>query len=274
VLAVTPRPPWNGSDRIRTGTLSPDKRALSALSYAPKLRRWDSNPRSRAHEAREDGRSSTALGLAGRTRTCDLRFPKPVGCQTPLRPVEEPPAGLEPAASGLRIRRHPVSTTGAREAPAAGIEPAISRVTTARLTDSTTPERTETAGLEPARRQAALRRSKALPSQTRPCLQRKERESNPQGPSRPTRFRNGIPRLWQSFPMAPAGVEPATSRLRVGRSAELSYGAVMPCSRFPGARRGQSPEPAREARVAGRDRTCGAPRFRRALYRLSYGHEK
>jgi hypothetical protein len=24
--------------------------------------------------------------------------------------------------------------------------------------------------------------------------------------------------------------------------------------------------------VAGRDRTCGAPRFRRALYRLSYGH--
>jgi len=25
--------------------------------------------------------------------------------------------------------------------------------------------------------------------------------------------------------------------------------------------------------VAGRDRTCGAPRFRRALYRLSYGHE-
>ena len=25
--------------------------------------------------------------------------------------------------------------------------------------------------------------------------------------------------------------------------------------------------------MAGRDRTCGAPRFRRALYRLSYGHE-
>jgi hypothetical protein len=244
----------------------------------------------------------------------------------PYSQTKEPPAGLEPAASGLRIRRHPVSTTGAREAPAAGIEPAISRVTTARLTDSTTPERhlycrdtlssspraspwgftffaprrkTETAGLEPARRQAALRRSKALPSQTRPCLQRKERESNPQGPSGPTRFRNGIPRLWQSFPMAPAGVEPATSRLRVGCSAELSYGAVMPCSRFPGAslrarmpvgrccaarpagrrvrsgaRRGQSPEPAREARVAGRDRTCGAPRFRRALYRLSYGHQK
>jgi hypothetical protein len=73
----------------------------------------------------------------------------------------------------------------------------------------------------------------------------------------------------------------------------------MPCSRFPGAslrarmpvgqccaarpagrrvrsgaRLGQSPEPASEARVAGRDRTCGAPRFRRALYRLSYGHKR
>jgi hypothetical protein len=28
---------------------------------------------------------------------------------------------------------------------------------------------------------------------------RKERESNPQGPEGPTRFRDGIPRLWQSF---------------------------------------------------------------------------
>src|SRR4051812_32071458 len=46
--------------------------------------------------------------------------------------------------------------------------------------------------------------------------------------------------------MAPAGVEPAPRRLRVGRS-PLSYGA--------------------EQDVAGRDRTCGAPRFKRPLYR-------
>jgi hypothetical protein len=39
----------------------------------------DSNPRSRAHEAREDNRSSTARGLAGRIRTCDLRRPRPAG---------------------------------------------------------------------------------------------------------------------------------------------------------------------------------------------------
>ena len=46
--------------------------------------------------------------------------------------------------------------------------------------------------------------------------------------------------------MAPAGVEPAPCRSRVGRS-PLSYGA--------------------ERDVAGRDRTCGAPRFKRPLYR-------
>ena len=52
--------------------------------------------------------------------------------------------------------------------------------------------------------------------------------------------------------MAPAGVEPAPRRLRVGRS-PLSYGA--------------------ERDVAGRSRTCGAPRFRRPLYPLSYSHK-
>jgi hypothetical protein len=53
----------------------------------------------------------------------------------------KPPAGLEPAASGLRARRlHAIRPRG-HEAPAAGLEPALSRVTVARLTDSTTPER-------------------------------------------------------------------------------------------------------------------------------------
>ena len=48
------------------------------LSYAPEVRGWDSNPRSRAHEAREDSRSSTAQVW---------------------------PAGVEPAISGARSRR-------------------------------------------------------------------------------------------------------------------------------------------------------------------------
>jgi hypothetical protein len=60
------------------------------LSYAPvKSRGWDSNPRSRAHEAREDNRSSTAQGLAGRTRTCDPRLPGPVGWPAPPQPDDE-----------------------------------------------------------------------------------------------------------------------------------------------------------------------------------------
>jgi hypothetical protein len=46
--------------------------------------------------------------LAGRNRTCGLRRPKPAGWPTPPQPVvcSAPPAGLEPAASGLRARRH------------------------------------------------------------------------------------------------------------------------------------------------------------------------
>ena len=64
-------------------------------------------------------------------------------------------------------------------------------------------------------------------------------------------FETGYRAYGSPSAMAPAGFEPATSRLRVGCSAELSYGARY---------------------VAGRDRTCGASRFRRALYRLSYGH--
>jgi hypothetical protein len=56
---------------------------------------------------------------------------------------------------------------------------------------------------------------------------RKERESNPQGRSRPV-FETGYRARWQSFQqVTPAGLEPARPRLRVGRSTELSYGARM-----------------------------------------------
>ena len=55
-------------------------------------------------------------------------------------------------------------------------------------------------------------------------------------PARAARFRDGVPRRWQSFQWA-------------GRVGVASH-----------------------EDVAGRNRTCGAPRFRRALYRLSYGH--
>jgi hypothetical protein len=53
-------------------------------------RGWDSNPRSRAHEAREDNHSSTALRLTGENRRCS--------------PASIWPAGFEPAISGFRSR--------------------------------------------------------------------------------------------------------------------------------------------------------------------------
>ena len=51
----------SGDDRTRTGGLSPDKRVLLPLSYAPEeVARVGFEPTSRAHEAREENRSSTA----------------------------------------------------------------------------------------------------------------------------------------------------------------------------------------------------------------------
>src|SRR5262245_24436505 len=85
------------------------------------------------------------------------------------------------------------------EVPAAGLEPALSRVTAARLTDSTTPEqrKQQDSNLRGGEPPYAVAKRCLSP---RPCFQRKERESNPQGPLEPTRFRDGVPRLWQSFP--------------------------------------------------------------------------
>ena len=110
--------------------------------------------------------ASQSSSSAGGIRTHDLELMRLAGTAAPLprksgrlesnqrSPAPEaggialfpttslkPPAGLEPAASGLRARRlHAIRPRG-HEAPAAGLEPALSRVTIARLTDSTTPER-------------------------------------------------------------------------------------------------------------------------------------
>jgi hypothetical protein len=49
VLPSTPRPPWSGDDRARTGGLSPDKRALCSSELRPRARSWKagSAPRNR-----------------------------------------------------------------------------------------------------------------------------------------------------------------------------------------------------------------------------------
>jgi hypothetical protein len=86
--------------------LTSERSAL--LSYVPeKSRGWDSNPRSRAHEAREDSRSSTAQVWPAGVEPAIPGARSRWGGQPPPQPEEKaPPAGLEPAASGLRARRH------------------------------------------------------------------------------------------------------------------------------------------------------------------------
>ena len=90
------------ADRARQASALP-------LSYAPKRSRgWDSNPRSRAHEAREDSHSSTARAIwpAGVEPAISGARNRRGGHAPPRPDGSAPPAGLEPAASGLRARRH------------------------------------------------------------------------------------------------------------------------------------------------------------------------
>ena len=174
--AVTPRPPRRGDERTRTGGLWPDRRVLLPVSYAPKWRGWDSNPRSRAHEAREDSRSSTARRASTRSgrQESNLRSPAPEagGVARSLTTRGKYPGGSNrirvegPASSPVRPR---------------GREQKLRRQgSNLRLTInsrasflSTTPERAgseaEGEGVEPPR------------------------------PVRPTRFRDGVPHTWQPF---------------------------------------------------------------------------
>jgi hypothetical protein len=99
----------SGDDRTRTGGLSPDKRVLCTSELRPRrVRGWDSNPRSRAHEAREDSRSSTAQVWPAGVEPAISGARSRRGAQLPhsQKTIVKPPAGLEPAASGLRARRH------------------------------------------------------------------------------------------------------------------------------------------------------------------------
>src|SRR5437762_7419367 len=81
VLPSTPRPPWSGDDRVRTGGLSPDKRALCSLSYAPEGIDSAGGIRTHGLELMRLARTASPLprSLAGRNRTCGLRRPKPAG---------------------------------------------------------------------------------------------------------------------------------------------------------------------------------------------------
>jgi hypothetical protein len=181
--------------------------------------------------------------LVGRTRTCDLRFPKPVGCQAPLRPAEEPPAGLEPAASGLRVRRHPVSTTGANGSGGRG-RTCASRVTVARLTAR--PRRNDgSSRSRTCEAVPALRLSKALPYRSAMLPEGRRGSRTPQGLAGPPVFETGY--------RARGSPSSGTGRRR---TCNLPIKSRVLCR-----------VELRSHDVAGRNRTCGAPRFKRALYR-------
>jgi hypothetical protein len=94
------------------------------LSYAPE----GSAGGIRTHglELMRLARTASPLPRKSGWQESNLRPPAPEagGVPSPLQPGDEvPPAGLEPAASGLRTRRHPVRPRG--QAPAAGFEPAL-----------------------------------------------------------------------------------------------------------------------------------------------------
>jgi hypothetical protein len=212
-----------------------------------RVRGWDSNPRSRAHEAREDNRSSTAQSG---WQESNLRSPAPKAGGVAISPTARseqraPPAGFEPAASELRARRHRRFDHGGKQSSGGRARTCLSRLTAARLANSTTPERTaEAAGLEPANGSEAVC---AVATRGHASSRRKERESNPQGPrADPFSRRDTAPVAVLPF-SGPGRRRTCNPPLKRRQLCQLSYGAVMD--------------------VTGRDRTCDAPRFRRALYR-------
>jgi hypothetical protein len=204
MLPSTPRPPRSGDDRTRTGGLSPDKRALCSSELRPPS---DGAGGIRTHglELMRLARTAAPLprfarregGLAGRSRTCGFRLPKPAGCQLPYGQMNVrsvPPAGLEPATSGLRARRHRhfdhggKSSSGGRARTCAL---AINSRASYRLDHAGMQGGAEGEGVEPPR------------------------------PESPPVFETGYRAGGSpSRRVAPAGVEPATPRLRDGSSAD------------------------------------------------------
>ena len=164
------------------------------LSYAPE-RGSAGGIRTHDLELMRLARTAAPLprSLAGRSRTCDLRRPKPVGWPAPLQPEDKPvpPAGFEPAASGLRARRHhPLRPRGRK-----------------------------------LRRQDLNLRlasnSRVLPAPPR-RNRRRQQDSNLRAATAPKTHpfsRRGTAPVAVLPRVAPAGVEPAPSRVRTGSSA-------------------------------------------------------
>ena len=130
-------------------------------------------------------------GLAGWSRTSDLRFPKPAewpsSPTTRARGDAQPPLGSTPG--GTRTRSFRVEGPASSPFDHGGLQKLRRQGSNLRLAinsrascRSTTPERNGGSRIRTCGRGGRLRVSNALPSAARPCLQeRKGRESNPQG---------------------------------------------------------------------------------------------
>jgi hypothetical protein len=129
------------------------------------------------------------------------------------------PAGLEPAASGLRVRRHRPFDHGGKRSSGGRARTCASRVTVARLTAR--PHRNESGG---SRTRTCERVAPACALATR-CLADSAMPPDGRGGSRtpkglsPPVFETGYHADSSPSRVAPAGIEPATPRLRVGSSA-------------------------------------------------------
>src|SRR3954468_6332175 len=145
-------PRRSANDRIRTGGLPVDSRAL----FAAELRSRDSAGGIRTHglELMRLARTASPLprSLPGWIRTSGLRFPKPAGCPASLQADRDTPGGTrtrsfpvesrasspfdhrgrEPTVGGAGVEPAPTRYqrvvppgTPTSEAPAAGLEPAL-----------------------------------------------------------------------------------------------------------------------------------------------------
>ena len=148
----------------------------------------------------------------------------PLGGPSTAQSDQVPPAGLEPAPSGLRARRHRRFDHGARGS-GGRIRTCPSRLTVARLTDSTTPERGGGSRNRTCEAGTALRLSRALPFQLGHASVSGRRGSRTPKARRPTRFRDGVPRQWPSFQSGPGRGRTCTHPIKSRGLSLLSYGA-------------------------------------------------
>ena len=190
----------SGDDRTRTGGLSPDKRVLCTSELrpraAPSARPSGGTTRDSAGGIRTHGlelmrlaRTASPLPRKSGWQESNLRSPAPEAGGVAKLPYSQmndrsaPPAGLEPAASGLRARRHRRFDHGGipLRRQDSNLPLAINSRASCRLDHAGT--KAEAAGLEPANGSHRLRGSNALPCQLgHASARRKERESNPQSP--------------------------------------------------------------------------------------------